>query len=186
MKEIPEIVQFLRCLPAFDELDPAALGTCAKSIEIAYYRKGADILTIGSENHFLHIVRSGAVELRDEGGEMVARLAETECFGFPSLMNSEPARNHSVAIEDTLIYHLSAATFGRMRSENPAFDTWFIRALSDRLLMSSPSRGVRGAASASVGSLVGRAPVSIGSTASVRQAAAKMVAERVSAMLITD
>ncbi|MGB5336859.1 MAG: DUF294 nucleotidyltransferase-like domain-containing protein, partial [Woeseiaceae bacterium] len=42
------------------------------------------------------------------------------------------------------------------------------------------------AASASVGSLVGRAPVSIGSTASVRQAAAKMVAERVSAMLITD
>lgn len=186
MKEIPEIVQFLRCLPAFDELDPAALGTCAKSIEIAYYRKGADILTIGSENHFLHIVRSGAVELRDEGGEMVARLAETECFGFPSLMNSEPARNHSVAIEDTLVYHLSAAAFGRMRRENPAFDTWFIRALSDRLLMSPPSRGVRGAASASVGSLVGRAPVSIGSTASVRQAAAKMVAERVSAMLITD
>ena len=104
MKEIPEIVQFLRELPGFGYLDDAELAVCARSIEIAYYRNGEDVLTIGSENQFLHIVRSGAVELRDEHGDMMMRLAESECFGFPSLMNREPARNHSVAIEDTLIY----------------------------------------------------------------------------------
>ncbi|MBT8066065.1 MAG: CBS domain-containing protein [Gammaproteobacteria bacterium] len=186
MKEIPEIAQFLGGLPGFDTLDEAALDVCAKSIEIAYYRKGEDILTIGSDNYYLHIVRSGAVELRNEHGDMMTRLAESECFGFPSLMNREPARNHSVAIEDTLIYHLSAATFGQMRREFPAFDTWFIRALSDRLLMSPAAESLRGAAGTDVGSLVGRSPITIDAAASVRETAAKMVAERVSAMLITN
>lgn len=186
MKEIPEIVQFLRVVPGFDELDDEALGSCARSIEIAYYRKGQDVLGIGGENQFLHIIRSGAVELRDENEVMMTRLAESECFGFPSLMNREPARNHSIAIEDTLIYHLNGATFARMRRENPAFDTWFIRALTDRLQMSPVSQGLRGAAGANVGSLIGRPPVTIEATASVRETAAKMVAERVSAMLIHD
>ena len=98
MKEIPEIVQFLRRLPGFDSLDDRQLADCAKNIEIAYYRKGDDILTPGTANHHLHIVRSGAVELRNEAGEMMARLAETDYFGFPSLMNDAPVRNHSVAI----------------------------------------------------------------------------------------
>lgn len=186
MKEIPEIVQFLRGLPGFDQVADAQLGAAAKSIEIAYYRSGEDVLTIGTENQYLHIVRSGAVELRDEAGDMMTRLAEGECFGFPSLMNREPARNHSVAIEDALIYHLSAAAFDRMRRESPAFDTWFIRALSDRLLMGPAIQSLRGAARASVGSLVGRLPVSIESTATVQQTARKMVAERVSAMLVTE
>ena len=186
MKEIPEIVQFLRALPAFDELGNDELAACAKSIEIAYYREGDAILTIGSENTQLHIVRSGAVELRDENGEMMTRLAESECFGFPSLMYLAPARNHSIAIEDTLIYHLGGETFARMRRENKGFDTWFIRALSARLLTTPTPPNLKGAAGSSVGSLLGRPPVTIEKTATVRQTAAKMVAERVSAMLIRD
>ena len=102
MKEIPEIGQFLRQTPGFEALSAAQAEACARSIEIAYYREGDDILTVGSTNRHLHIIRSGAVELRNEDGEMMTRLAEGDCFGFPSLMNDAPARNHSVAIEDTL------------------------------------------------------------------------------------
>ena len=98
MKEIPEIAQFLRELPGFDSLDDAQVANCAKHIDIAYYRQGDDILRAGSENRRLHIIRSGAVELRDDSGEMMARLAERDCFGFPSLMRQTPARNHSVAM----------------------------------------------------------------------------------------
>ena len=104
MKEIPEIVQFLRGLQAFDSLQPAQLGAAAQAIEIAYYRQGEGILEIGSDNPHLHIIRSGAVELRNEDAEMMTRLAEGDCFGFPSLMNNAPARNHSIApsIEATI------------------------------------------------------------------------------------
>ncbi len=186
MNEIPEIVRFLRELPAFGKLDDATVGLAARSIEIAYYREGDDILTIGDTNHYLHIVRSGAVELRNENDEMMTQLAEGECFGFPSLMNSAPIRNHSIAIEDTLIYHLKGEAFSEIRRQDTHFDTWFIRALSDRLLLQPLSTGFRGVSGTSVRSMIGRAPVTIDHTASVRMTAEKMVAERVSAMLITN
>ena len=186
MKEIPEIGQFLRELPGFDRLDDAQIANCAKHIDIAYYRQGDDILTSGSENRRLHIIRSGAVELRDDDGEMVARLAERDCFGFPSLMRQTPARNHSVAMEDTLVYHLDGQAFARARHASVEFDTWFIRALSDRLTMHPPAPTFRGVSGQQVRNLVRRAPVSIGTDATVQETASKMVEERVSAMLISD
>ena len=146
MNEIPEIGDFLRGLPGFDKLGDALVANCARHIEIAYYRQGQDILTIGSENRRLNIVRSGAIELRNEADEVMARLAEGDCFGFPSLMNSAPARNHSIALEDSLIYHLDGSAFERARLENRDFDTWFIRALSDRLTLHVPVQTHRGAA----------------------------------------
>jgi CBS domain-containing protein len=186
MKEIPEIVDFLRAVPGFDTLTEAQLDIAARSIEIAYYRNGDDILTIGNDNHHLHIVRSGAVELLNESDEMMTRLAEGECFGFPSLMNGAPIRNHSVAIEDTLIYHLKGEAFSQIRRHNPQFDTWFIRALSDRLLLQPKSTSFRGVSGTSVRSMIGRPPVTIERTATVRMTAEKMVEKRVSAMLIID
>ena len=186
MKEIPEIADYLRRLPGFEGLSAQQATTCAKNIEIAYYRAGDDIFTIGKKNEHLHIVRSGAVELRNEDGEMMTRLAEGDCFGFPSLMNDVPTRNHSVAIEDTLVYHLAGAAFSDVRRENSTLDTWFIRALSDRLLLQPAPPTFRGVSGASVQSLVSRSPVSIDCSASVRDTAEKMVAERVSAMLITE
>lgn len=186
MKEIPEIAQFLRELPGFDHLDDARISDCARNIEIAYYRKGADILTTGSENRWLHIIRSGAVELRDDAGEMMTRLAERDCFGFPSLMNNAPARNHSVAIEDSLVYHLDGEAFAHARHASEAFDTWFIRALSDRLTTQPVAPTFRGVSGETVRTLVARPPVSIGVNASIQEVARKMVDDRVSAMLITD
>ncbi len=186
MIEIPEIAQFIKELPGFDSLDDATITACAKSIEIAYYRQGDDILTIGTDNQTLHIIRSGAVELRNENGEMVTRLAEGDCFGFPSLMRGTPARNHSVALEDSLVYHLDGKAFTRARRASTEFDTFFIRAFSDRVTMQTSAPTFRGAGGQTVRSLVKRGPVSIGSDASVHEAAVKMVAERVSSILVSD
>ena len=186
MIEIPEIAQFLRELPGFDHLDDAQVADCARGIDIAYYRQGDDILTTGSENRSLHIIRSGAVELRNDSGEMIARLAEGDCFGFPSLMRQVPARNHSVAMEDALVYHLDADAFAHARRANDDFDTWFIRALSDRLTTHTAAPTFRGVSGQQVRNLVTREPVSVVSSTSIRDAAQKMVADRVSAMLISD
>jgi signal-transduction protein with cAMP-binding, CBS, and nucleotidyltransferase domain len=54
MKEIPEIVDFLRVVPGFETLDDEQAAAFARSIEISYYREGDDILTIGSRNEHLH------------------------------------------------------------------------------------------------------------------------------------
>ena len=185
MAELPEIVHFLERLPAFAGLDDTRLHAAAGRISIAYYRRGADILTVGAANRQLNIVRSGAVELRDGDGGMLMRLAEGDFFGLPSLMNAAPVRNHTVAIEDTLVYHLDGDIFQKLRREHAAFDRYFIRALSDRLLTRPEQPSFGNVAATSVRQLVGRPAVSLDVSATVRETAEKMVAERVSAMLIT-
>ncbi len=186
MKEIPEVARFLRGLPGFNYLDDALIEACARAIRIAYYRKGENILTIGEDNGQLHIVRSGAVELLNSDAELITRVAESDCFGLPSLMNDAPVRNNSAAIEDSLVYQLDRETFSAARRASSDFDTWFIRALSERLLTLPAAPALRGASGVTAGSIVGRAPVMIDSTASVRAAATRMVDERVSSMLIMD
>ena len=185
MIEIPEIERFVGGLPAFESLDAKGLGMAARAIEVAYFRDGSRILTLGKNNDELHIIRSGAVELCDEDGELVTRLAEGDCFGFPSLMNAVPTRNQSTAIEDTLIYHLDGSAFRQLRQQYPAFDTWFIRALSDRLLSRPAGPRLLGATGSTVGHLVHRDPVCIDEHASIRSAAGRMVESRVSAILVT-
>ena len=82
MAELPEIVRFLERLPAFAGLDDTRLHAAAGRISIAYYRRGADILTVGAANQQLNIVRSGAVELRDGDGGMLMRLAEGDFSAY--------------------------------------------------------------------------------------------------------
>ena len=184
MNELPEIVRFLSALPGFDALDLSQIQKAASSIRVAYYRTGDEILPIGSSNQRLHIVRSGAIELHNEDGDLVMRAAEGDCFGFPSLMNAVPVRNQSVAIEDSLVYHMDGEVFSALRRHCSEFDTLFIRALSDRLLSRPANTSIRGVTDQVLGQLVTRDPVTIDSTASVRETAKKMLAERVSAMLV--
>ncbi len=166
--------------------EAADIQSAAGALSIAYYRRGADILTIGSRNTRLNIVRSGAVELRDEDGGMRTRIAEGDCFGFPSLMNAAPVRNHAVAIEDSLLYHLPGDAFAGLRRADPGFDRFFVRALSDRLLLENETRPVGRVAATPVRQLVGRKPVTVDESTTIRETAEKMVAQRVSAMLITS
>ena len=188
MNELAEISDFLGAIPPFDTLDDAALARAAGAIEIAYYRGDAEIIAAGSDNDRFFVVRSGAVELRDADGDLSLRVGEGEFFGFPAIMRQRPARRSAAAIEDTLVYTLPGELFRSLRQTGADFDTFFINALSDRLLLGSASSNTnfRHELATAVGDLVKRAPVTIPVTASIRGTAEHMVAERVSAMLVTD
>jgi len=186
MNEIPEIARFLSALPGFDALTEAQIRRAAAAIKVGYYKAGTQIFRAGDSNNRLHIVRTGALELRNVEEDLLTRIAEGDCFGFPSLMNVAPLRNNSVAIEDALIYHMDGAVFGDLRRECAEFDTYFIRALSDRLLAEPSVARLHGARDQAVGELVSRPPVTIEVGASIHDAARKMVDERVSAILVTD
>ncbi len=186
MNELPEIARFLSGLPGFDALDDVQINAAAAAILIGYTRAGSDVMHIGDENTHLRIVRSGAIELHNANGDLVTRAAEGDCFGFPSLMNAAPVRHQSVAIEDSLIYHLDGKVFSNLRGDNASFDTHFIRMLSDRLLTRPAVQKLHGAGGRAVSQLITRSPVTIDAEATIQQAARKMVDERVSAMLVMD
>ena len=186
MNELADISDFLAALPPFDALDVGDLGHAAQAIEVAYFRAGSEIIATGADNDRLYIVRSGAVELRDADGNLALRVGEGEYFGFPALMRQRPARRRAVALEDTLVYALTVDAFRMLRQRCADFDTFFIRALSDRLLHTGARESDGHALGVAVGALIGRPPVTIGADAGIRETAERMVAERVSAMLITD
>jgi CBS domain-containing protein len=186
MNELPEITRFLSGLPGFEELDEKQLLAAAKALQIGYYKAGSQVLKLGDLNEQLHIVRSGALELRNAEGDLVMRPAEGDVFGFPSLMNAAPLRNQSVAIEDSLIYHLDGEVFAELRRKNDRFDTYFIRLLSDRLLARPAPTKLHGAEGRAVSQLITRPPVTIDAAANIQEAARKMVDERVSAILVMD
>ena len=186
MNELPDITRFLSELPGFEELEEKQVQAAAKAIQIGYYKAGSNVLSIGDANTQLHIVRSGALELRNAEGDLVTRPAEGDVFGFPSLMNAAPLRNQSVAIEDSLIYHLDGKVFAELRRRNERFDTFFIRLLSDRLLSRPATTKLHGAEGRAVSQLITRPPVAIDAAATIQDAARKMVDERVSAILVTD
>ena len=185
MNELPEITRFLSDLPGFEELDEKQVEAAARAIQIGYYKAGSNVLTIGDTNEQLHIVRSGALELRNAEGDLVMRPAEGDVFGFPSLMNVAPLRNQSITIEDSLIYHLDGQVFAELRRKNDRFDTYFIRLLSDRLLARPATTKLHGAEGRAVSQLITRSPVAIEGTSSIQDAARMMVNERVSAILVT-
>ena len=61
--------EFLRRYPPFDDLTQEELDRVADSVRIEFFETGTEILRQGGEPaSFLYVVRTGAVELLDEGG----------------------------------------------------------------------------------------------------------------------
>ncbi|MCJ7558180.1 MAG: cyclic nucleotide-binding domain-containing protein, partial [Gammaproteobacteria bacterium] len=119
MIELTEILDFFLAHSPFDQLKREELKEGLRGLQGEYFPKGGQILEIGQENHLLHIVRSGAVELRDSEDNLVARLSEGECFGYISLLSGKPVRYRAVAAEDALLFHLPADSFRNLRAAAP-------------------------------------------------------------------
>ncbi|MEL7024173.1 MAG: DUF294 nucleotidyltransferase-like domain-containing protein [Pseudomonadota bacterium] len=184
MKELPDIERFLSTAAGFDVLTTAHRAEAATKLTISYAKRGAALLRPGEDNENVYVIRTGAVELRSEDGELQMRLGEGECFGFPSVMEQRPVRRDAVAFEDVLLYALPAADFAQLRTTSPKFDRFFIRQLADRVRQGSQRPEYQGALDQSVGSLVTRSPVCLSKNATIRETAEAMVEQRVSAMLI--
>ena len=72
MIELSEILDFFQSHPPFDQLDREQLKDGLRGLQAEYFPKGGEILKIGQENHLLHVVRSGAIELHNNDDDLVA------------------------------------------------------------------------------------------------------------------
>jgi len=184
--EITEIADFLGVTPPFDGLDESTVRTAARTVDITYERSGTVMLDLGDATDTLYLVRSGAVELHDASDTLIARLGEHEFFGYPSLLTDAPARRRVTAIEDTLVYHLPASLFDRLRAQHAPFDRFFARAHADRIHDAVQESRANVPLTTSLRDVISRRPVQTAPDTSIRDAAAIMQEHRVSSLLITD
>ena len=191
--ELPDIVTFLRRVAPFVRSSNDVLEGMAGAADVKYARAGDRVLEAGSPNSTLYLVRSGAVELYEEGTDFSARLDEGSFFAYPSLMKRAPVRNMVKAVEDTLLYCFPAEAFKAAMLADETVDSFFHAAESDRLrsalklrLASSEGGGNTPAMDTPLSDLISRQPVTGTPDMTVHAAALHMSENNVSTLMIVD
>ncbi len=187
--ELMEVRDFLAGLPPFDQLPPDVLARLPKSLSIRYLRRGRPFPPGDAEGAHIYIVRQGALELRNDRDELVAKYGEGDLYSGLCAEEPDTRGLRGWAVEDSLLYLLPCRAFDELRAGHPAFDQHFARSLRDKLrrtldaLQSAPALG-GGLMTVDVGSLVTREPVQVAPEASIREASQLMTRERVSSLLV--
>lgn len=180
-----EILDHLREHPPFNLLSTDCLEAIAGDVEVAYFRAGSQILALGDEVSDLYFIRSGSVEIYRRDGELYNRLGEGELFGQLALMTGKRARFPVRALEDTLIYFIPESRFRILFEQEEAFadfvevedrtrmrQAWSSRQQANQLMTTRVER------------LVTRAPVIVPADLPVQAAAARLVDEGISAVVV--
>jgi CBS domain-containing protein len=181
-----DIAEFLKAHELFATLAPEELERLAEQVEIEYFEAGATIFRQGEgPADAMWVVRTGAVELRDDG-RVLDLLGEGEPFGHASMLSGMPIGWEARARESSLCYRLAAEDVIPMLSD-PAGLRWVARALIDR-------PGPRGAAAVGtdglaagqepVRVLVRKRPVVCEPQVALRDAAVRMQERGVSSILV--
>ena len=180
-----DVRSFLARHPPFDALDADGLERVARSVEIEHFAPGTVILQqSGEPAHRLYVIRRGAVEVVD-GGRVVDLLGEGEAFGGPSLVSGASPNATITAHEDALCYLIPADVAAEVL-ETSAGMTFLVRSLRRRIerIEESWESEIGADQYRAVGSLVRRAPVVAEPSTPVGDAAALMVREHVSSLLV--
>ena len=180
-----DIAEFLKAHDPFGALDPEKVERLAERVEVEYFESGATIFREGADPpDAMWVVRSGAVELR-EGGRVLDLLGEGEPFGHPWMLAGLPTGWEALARDSSLCYRLAAEDVIPLLAD-PAG----LRSMA-RALMERPRPG--GSATTRISgldseerarNLIRKQPVLCEPSETLRDAAARMSDEGVSAILV--
>ena len=187
--ELFEIRYFLSQHRPFSYLTPEMLDDLVAHIEVAYFRAGTMILELGQDNHYLYVVRSGAVEVTRSSGKLYNRFGEGDCFGQFALMRSKRVRYPVKAIEDTLTYIIPDHQFQRLCNQSDSFTDYLEEDHGSRLRCAVDKvkrDGYNPLLASAVRNLIHRDIVTASPWVSVQDAAQIMTQARVSSLLIVD
>ncbi|RFF31075.1 DUF294 nucleotidyltransferase-like domain-containing protein [Wenzhouxiangella sediminis] len=182
-----EIREHLRDHEPFSFLTDEELEEVARSVEVSYFRAGADIVSLGDEIRDLHYIRSGSVELFRRSGDLYNRLGEGDLFGQLGLLSGRPARFPARALEDTLIYFIPGELFKRLFDSNVAFADYV--EVEDRTRLRQAAKqhaGDNPLLTLRTGKLVRQSPVTVSVSTAVEDAARLMTEERVTSVLVLE
>ncbi|HEY9052609.1 MAG TPA: putative nucleotidyltransferase substrate binding domain-containing protein [Gammaproteobacteria bacterium] len=189
--ELIEIREFLASHHPFDQLPDAELDKLPSSLELSYVRRDTLIFSPGTENTYLYIIRSGAVEVSDDQELLLSRRGEGETFGARSLLRGS-TRYNVKAIEDTLLYKLPRFKFKQLCDHYERF-AYFFHAdgalrLHDAVQQQTNSRDDNniGLMTLPIKDIVNRNWIMLHPDVSISEAAKKMTEEKASAILVCN
>jgi CBS domain-containing protein len=180
-----QVESFLVRFPPFDNLEPGAVERIAAATQIGFFPEGDTILTRGGPpSAFLYVVRTGAVELLDDG-TVIDLLEEGELFGHPSLIAGLPPTFSVRSVEDTLCYLIDRTVADEVLRTRSGIEflahglarrgRLVAQALeADRVVRPPPP----------ISALIHRGPITCPPETTVGDAASTMTEERVSSIVV--
>ena len=187
--ELAEIRDFLAAHAPFDALPPAVLADLPRRCTVTYARRGTEVLRAGARNDRLFVVRSGAVDISDEG-QLVDRVEAGGSFGMSALIERAPTRYAVTAREDTLLITLPQADFDELVAAHPSLAVHFAATHHRRikLALEQLQQHHRGSAvlKTSVRDMLRLPPVTASPSTSIAEAAAVMTREATSSLLVME
>jgi CBS domain-containing protein len=177
-----DVAAFLGRHPPFDGLDGEQLAGVARSVLIEFFPAGTTILEQGgAPADHLYMVRSGAVEILDDGN-LVDLAGEGESFGALSLISGGQPTATVRANEDTLCYLIEPGAASAALATGAGLS--LIGGILRRLAARSGREDAADARQIRVGSLIRRPPVTFPPDGSVAEAAALMAKDRISSLMV--
>ncbi|HAT6582773.1 DUF294 nucleotidyltransferase-like domain-containing protein [Corynebacterium striatum] len=186
--ELDEVRSFLAQHEPFSRLPEEELDALPAHLSIAYFRRGDVIVRLGEENFFLHVIRTGAIDVLGEDGVLLDRRDSGLTFGYSTLMGQPESRYEMIAVEDCLVFRLPQEAFTQLAERNPDIARFF----------SAQSRQIRAAARELSDATTGDAlrtpieeitrtdPLQADSTTSISAAAQLMSEHGASSLLVVD
>ncbi len=182
--ELAAIADFIRHTLPFSALPEDELEAVVRKMEIGYFRNG-HVFDQETPEQGLRILRSGAVELRNQEDELLDRLAEGESFNLSGLLQEEPGIR-AVLIEDSLLYFLPREVYQDLRSRHRDFDRFFHGQRSRRLFRATRRMVSPGEMLHPLKGLMATDLVTTPVNATVSEVAQIMARRRVSSALVLD
>jgi len=133
----PTIVQRVRQIPLFPQLDDGELERIGRAAREKSYPKGSVILFEDDPGDALYVVLSGQVKvvlIGEDGREVILSMLKMgDFFGEMSLIDDQPRSAHVIAVEDSGLLVLRRDDFRACLEESPRIALGLLQALSRRL-----------------------------------------------------
>ena len=188
--ELVEIRDFVAEHTPFDVLSEELLNNLPRSMAIRYFRRGCQFPDLSVKHKSLYIIRSGAIEVRNQNDQLVDKLAEGDIYLLDEQEDEHGNQLNAICVEDTLAYLLPYTHLDSLKQQSPVFNKQFAQSVNERLRQAvqfSHSSDMRdlSAMQLEVKDLIVRKPAVVDSTTSIQDAAKVMSEEFVSSILVT-
>nr|CAA6809975.1 MAG: Predicted signal-transduction protein containing cAMP-binding and CBS domains [uncultured Thiotrichaceae bacterium] len=120
------------CIP-LKNLEASKLDELAMALEIQYFRRDSQVLTIGEKNDEVMLIRSGAIEATDADGKLYGRYEEGEWVGYRSVLRNGDISLDVKTLEDTLFYCLPGSVFTELLKSDERINSFFSERKPERL-----------------------------------------------------
>ena len=189
--ELVEIRDFVAQYPPFNVLSEDLLNQLPRHLTISYFPKGSQFPDLTVENKNLYVIRSGAVEIRNQHEQLLDKLAEGDIYLLDEQVDENANTLKSICTEDSLAYLLPYAELEGLKKQSEDFKQLFEQSLNERLryaVQSTQSEEMRdlSAMKLEVCNLTDRLPVIVDSSITVQDAAKGMNREYVSSILVNN